>query len=151
MKTKTRAYKKVAYSFPVPISSKLILYLKWFDKNRDYVRKDDSLYQAVKEHFRGYVDAVTAKESSWTSRVFRCFRASEFVFRWKEWEVIKGSRMNTAEDVKPENPMQHTTIATTLKNYANAASVTHLKAEARVLNNGYKVSHDPTGLMSIVD
>ena len=57
-----------------------------------------------------------------TSRVFRCFRASEFIFRRKEWDVITDAKKNTDDDVAPDNPLQHTKLRTTLDYYANMES-----------------------------
>ena len=58
--------------------------------------------------------------------------------------------MNSKDDLEPENPLQHTKVKMTMRKYANSFSVTHLGAEARVLENGYKVSNDPTGLLRMV-
>ena len=146
MKTKTSAYKKQAYTFPIPVGSKLIKFLLWFDQNRQYWQRGADLYNAVQDNFQDYVKAAAHTDNKWTTRVFRCFRASEFIFRYKEWEVIVRNKMNQEDDVEPENPMQHTNVDTTLKAYANAASVAHLGAEARVKANKQKVSLDPTGL-----
>ena len=129
---KTYSYVKKDYSFGVPAGSKLIKFLTWFDNNRKVIRAESTLKGAIKDSIKGYLHQVTKQKDDWTSKVFRCFRASEFVFRWKEWEIIKANNKHTVEDVGPENPLQHTSLATTLRHYANAASQAEGGAEARI-------------------
>ena len=81
---------KKEYTFPVPSDSYLIRYLTWFDTNgRAYLEEEEStLYNAVENYFKDGLTKVL-KGSSWTTKVFRCFRASEFVYRHNEWKIIK--------------------------------------------------------------
>ena len=134
MITKTASYKKT-YSFPIPKESFLLTYLLWFDKNREELTKlGTGLYDAIGSYFETFTQDVT-KAGGWTPRVFRCYRATEFVYRWKEWELIVANKKNTDDDVEPENPLQHLKIGTTLKHYANVASRAELEARARVVKN----------------
>ena len=150
MKTKTAAHRKTPYSFPVPTGSKVFKFLKWFEKRRELIRKDTALYEAVEENFKDYMAEVTHK-GGWTTKVMRCFRATEFIYRYKEWEIIVNASMNSKDDIAPENPLQHKSIDTTLNKYANQTSQAVLGANARVMKNEYKVSLDPTGLTAIVN
>ena len=83
--TKTRK----VYTFPIPSNSYLIRYLTWFDiHGREYITEESTLYNAVERDFKDGLSKVL-KGSAWTTKVFRCFRASEFVYRYNEWKIIK--------------------------------------------------------------
>ena len=83
--TKTRK----EYTFPIPSDSYLIRYLTWFDTHgKEYLADESTLYNAVDNHFKNGLSKVL-KGSAWTTKVFRCFRASEFVYRYNEWKIIK--------------------------------------------------------------
>ena len=59
---KTYAHVKKDYSFGVPRGSKLINFLRWFDKNRKEVRAESALKKAIKDNLKLYLHSVTKEK-----------------------------------------------------------------------------------------
>lgn len=56
---------------------------------------------------------------AFTTRVLRCFRATEFMFRYNQYQYLT-SNYSQFEVIQPHNMLQHHTIETTKSYYAGS-------------------------------
>ena len=77
--------------------------------------------------------------------MFRRFRAKEFIMRYNEYKELHGQ--GRYEGLwKPLNPLNHSCVKTTIKNYAKNWDTQAMTLD-RLAKNGNTISKDPTGLI----